>query len=93
MFTMLETKHSQLPRKRLINGHTFIENYLILIIVHFQPSQSALSILYLSVYMPFLYYNYVFMYVCKVICPKAGLSLDMQYQGSAYLSLLDKREE
>ena len=30
------------------------------------------------------------MYVCKVICPKAGLSLDMHYQGSAYLSLLGK---
>ena len=31
--------------------------------------------------------------VCKVICPKAGLSLDMHYQGSAYLSLLDKRKK
>ena len=31
------------------------------------------------------------MYVCKVICPEAGLSLDMPYQGSAYLSLLDKK--
>ena len=35
----------------------------------------------------------VCMYVCKVICPKAGLSLDMHYQGSTYLSLLDKRKE
>ena len=33
------------------------------------------------------------MYVCKVICPKVGLSLVMHYQGSAYLSLLDKRKE
>ena len=33
------------------------------------------------------------MFVCKVICPKAGLSLDMHYQGSAYLSLLNKRKE
>ena len=32
-------------------------------------------------------------HVCKVICPKAGLSLDMYYQGSAYLSLLDKGKE
>ena len=32
-------------------------------------------------------------YVCKVICPKAGLFLDIHYQGSAYLSLLDKRKE
>ena len=30
---------------------------------------------------------------CKVICPKASLSLDMHYQGSTYLSLLDKRKE
>ena len=33
------------------------------------------------------------LYVCKVICLKAGLSLDMHYQGSVYLSLLDKRKE
>ena len=33
------------------------------------------------------------LYVCKVICPKAGLSLDMHYQASGYLSLLDKRKE
>ena len=33
------------------------------------------------------------MYVCKVICPKASPSLDMHYQGNAYLSLLDKRKE
>ena len=34
-----------------------------------------------------------FMHVCKVFCPEAGPSLDMHYQGSAYLSLLDKRKE
>ena len=33
------------------------------------------------------------MHICKVICPKAGLPLDMHYQVSAYLSLLDKRKE
>ena len=33
------------------------------------------------------------MYACKVICLKAGVSLDMHYQSSAYLSLLDKRKE
>ena len=33
------------------------------------------------------------MYVYKVICPKAGLSLDLHYQGSTYLSLLDKIKE
>ena len=32
-------------------------------------------------------------YVCKVFCPEAGPSLDMHYQGSTYLSLLDKRKE
>ena len=31
--------------------------------------------------------------VCKVFCPEAGPSLDMHYQGSTYLSLLDKRNE
>ena len=31
--------------------------------------------------------------VCKVFCPEVGLSLDMHYQGSTYLSLLDKRKE
>ena len=31
------------------------------------------------------------MYVCKVFCPEAHLSLDMHYQGSTYISLLDKR--
>ena len=31
--------------------------------------------------------------VCKVSCPEAGPSLDMHYQGSTYLSLLDKRKE
>ena len=35
----------------------------------------------------------MFVCVCRVICPKAGLSLDMHYQGSVYLSLLDKRKE
>ena len=33
------------------------------------------------------------MYVYKVLCPEAGPSLDMHYQGSTYLSLLDKRKE
>ena len=33
------------------------------------------------------------MYACKVICPIVGLSLDMYYQGIAYLSLQDKRKE
>ena len=33
------------------------------------------------------------LYICKVICPKVGLSLDMHYQGSVYLSLLDKKKE
>ena len=31
--------------------------------------------------------------VCKVFCPEAGPSLEMHYQGSTYLSLLDKRKE
>ena len=31
-------------------------------------------------------------YVCKVFCPEAGPSLDMHYQDSTYLSLLDNRE-
>ena len=35
----------------------------------------------------------MFWYVCKVFCPEAGPSLDMRYQGSTYLSLLDKRKE
>ena len=30
------------------------------------------------------------MYVCKVFCPEASPSLVMHYQGSTYLSLLDK---
>ena len=38
-------------------------------------------------------HNNCLQYVCKVICPKAGLSFDMHYQGSAYFSLLEKREE
>ena len=29
----------------------------------------------------------------EVLCPEAGPSLDMHYQGSTYLSLLDKRNE
>ena len=33
------------------------------------------------------------MYLCKVFCPEAGPSLDMHYQCSTYLSLLDKRME
>ena len=33
------------------------------------------------------------LYVCKLFCPEAGPSLDMHYQGSAYLSLLDKTKE
>ena len=33
------------------------------------------------------------MNVCKVFCPEAGSSLDMHYQGSTYLSLLDKIKE
>ena len=33
------------------------------------------------------------LYVCKVFCPEAGPSLNMHYQGSTYLSLLDKRKE
>ena len=37
--------------------------------------------------------TFILGYVCNVICPEAGLSLDIHYQGSAYLSLLDKREE
>ena len=36
---------------------------------------------------------YVCMYVCKVFCPEAGPSLDMHYQGSIYLNLLDERKE
>ena len=32
---------------------------------------------------------FICMYVCKVFCLEAGLSLDMHYQDSTYLSLLD----
>ena len=32
-------------------------------------------------------------YVCKVFCLEAGSSLDMHYQSSTYLSLIDKRKE
>ena len=35
----------------------------------------------------------MYVYVCKVFCLEAGPSLDMHYQGSTYLSLLDKRKE
>ena len=31
-------------------------------------------------------------YIYKVFCPEAGPSLDMHYQGSTYLNLLDKRK-
>ena len=34
-----------------------------------------------------------YVYECKVFCPEAGPYLDMHYQGSTYLSLLDKRKE
>ena len=36
---------------------------------------------------------YVCVYVCKVFFPEKGPFLDMHYQGSAYLRLLDKRKE
>ena len=36
---------------------------------------------------------HMYICICKVIWPKAVLSLDMHYQGSTYLSLLDKRKE
>ena len=44
-----------------------------------------------KIYIQFLFV--MAMYECKVICPKAGLSLVVHYQGSAYLRLLDKRKE
>ena len=34
-------------------------------------------------------HTYIYIYI-KVICPKAGLSLDMHYQGSEYLSYQTK---
>ena len=46
-------------------------------------------------------YIYIYIYVCVCVCvcvckvfsPEAGPSLDMHYQGSTYLSLLDERKE
>ena len=38
-------------------------------------------------------YHLAIMYVCKVICPKVGLSLDMHYQGSAYVYWTKERSE
>ena len=56
-----------------------------------------ISLFYLWYIYIFSLSNIIYMYVCmhvyKVICPKAGLSLDMHYKGSVYLSLLDKRNE
>ena len=36
-------------------------------------------------------FKYLSVCVCKVFCLEAGLSLVMHYQGSTYLSLLDKK--
>ena len=59
----------------------------------------AISLFYLTYYyfQGKKVYNYIYVCmcvcVCKVFCPEAGPSLDMHYQGSTYLSFLDKRKE
>ena len=57
-------------------------------------------ILIISIYIDFLFHIRTIssnlslhIYIYKVFCPDAGPSLDMHYQGSTYLSLLDKRKE